>query len=318
MPLIKITDEEFLQLWREHGSARKIAKITGMDERNIYRRRDRLEEKIDAPLYNIKERAVVREHPARKLLGIENGCVIVFSDAHFWPGNRSTAFDGLLHLIKELQPKAVICNGDAFDAATISRHPRIGFTHSPSLVEELKSCKTQLGEVEEAAKAARHNVKLVWPLGNHDARFETFLAANAPQYEQVQGFSLRDHFPDWEPCWSCWPTETLVVKHRWKGGAHATYNNTLGSGVSMVTGHLHQLKWTPYTDYNGVRYGVDSGTLAEVEGPQFYNYTEDAPLNWGSGFAVLTLFKGQLLQPELARKWDNEHIEFRGQIIKVR
>jgi len=30
------------------------------------------------------------------------------------------------------------------------------------------------------------------------------------------------------------------------------------------------------------------------------------------------LFKGQLLQPELARKWDSDHIEFRGKIIRVR
>ncbi len=56
-----------------------------------------------------------------------------------------------------------------------------------------------------------------------DARFENRLAANAPKYEQVKGFSLKDHFPSWYPCWSCWPTENVVVKHRWKGGVHATH-----------------------------------------------------------------------------------------------
>lgn len=85
----------------------------------------------------------------------------------------------------------------------------------------------------------------------------------------------------------------------------------------MVTGHLHQLKVTPYTDYNGRRYGVDTGTLADLFGPQFVDYTEANPVNWHSGFAVLTFKNGQLLQPELVQKWDEGTIEFRGQLIEV-
>jgi hypothetical protein len=102
-------------------------------------------------------------------------------------------------------------------------------------------------------------------LGNHDARFENRLAANAPQYEQVHGFSLKDHFPAWRPCWAVWNGST-VIKHRYKGGVHATHNNTVNSGVNIVTGHLHSLKVTPFDDYNGTRYGVDTGTLADPQG----------------------------------------------------
>ena len=174
-----------------------------------------------------------------------------------------------------------------------------------------------MGAIEETAKAARHNVKLVWPLGNHDARYETRLAANAPQYAGTKFFSLKDWFPAWTPCWSCWPTEDVVIKHRWKGGIHATHNNTSMSGKTMVTGHLHSLKVTPFSDYNGTRYGVDTGTLAETDGPQFVQYLEDSPTNWRSGFAVLTFHDGKLLWPELAHKFDDDHIEFRGKVIKV-
>ena len=71
-------------------------------------------------------------------------------------------------------------------------------------------------------------------------------------------------------------------------------------------------------NYNGRRFGVDTGCLAEIDGPQFYNYTEDSPTNWASGFAVLTFHNGKLLYPELVHKFDKDHIEFRGQIIKVR
>jgi len=74
--------------------------------------------------------------------------------------------------------------------------------------------------------------------------------------------------------------------------------NTLKSGRSIVTGHLHQLKVTPWTDYNGRRYGVDTGTLAEPGGDQFA-YCEENPVNWCSGFCVLTFKNGMLLPPEL-------------------
>jgi hypothetical protein len=158
----------------------------------------------------------------------------------------------------------------------------------------------------------------VWTLGNHDSRYENRLAANAPQYEFVKGFSLKDHFPAWHSCWSCWPTEQVVVKHRWKGGIHATHNNAVQSGVSICTGHLHSLKVTPFADYNGNRFGVDTGTLAETNGPQFINYLEDSPTNWRSGFAILTFHNGRLLWPELVYSWGAENkIEFRGKVYDV-
>jgi hypothetical protein len=80
---------------------------------------------------------------------------------------------------------------------------------------------------------------------------------------------------------------------------------------------LHSLKVTPFSDYNGVRFGVDTGTLAEIDGPQFTDYMEDNPANWRSGFAVLTIHKGRLLWPELVHRYAHDKIEFRGQVIDV-
>jgi hypothetical protein len=166
--------------------------------------------------------------------------------------------------------------------------------------------------VEEASADA----KLIWPLGNHDARFENRLAANSPQYEHVKGFSLQDHFPKWHPCWSVWNCDT-VIKHRWKGGLHATHNNTVNAGVNIVTSHLHSLKVTPFDDYNGTRYGVDTGTLAEPSGPQFRNYLEESPTNWRSGFVVLTFHDGRLLWPEVVKVCGPDLVEWRGEVFDV-
>jgi hypothetical protein len=172
-------------------------------------------------------------------------------------------------------------------------------------------------EIEEACHKARHHTQLIWPLGNHDTRFESRLSAFVPEFEGVQGLTLKDHFPKWHPCWSCWPTNDVVVKHRYKNGVHAAHLNTVNAGVSVVTGHLHSLKVTPFADLRGNRFGVDTGTLAEVDGPQFLDYLEMNPTNWRSGFAVLTFKDSKLLWPELVHKWDENLIEFRGQIIDV-
>lgn len=318
------TDKEFIELWASLKSGAKVAKVLNLSERNVMQRRRRIELKHGVQLGVKDHRArrydhlqTAHQHPAKKDLGILNGTVIAFSDAHFWPGIRTTAYCGLLWAIEELKPQAVINNGDAFDGASISRFPRIGWDQTPSIIEELKACDAALGEIEETAKKARHNVRLVWTLGNHDARFENRLAANAPQYEHVKGFSLKDHFPAWEPCWAVWNTDGTVIKHRMRGGVHATHMNTVNAGVNIVTGHLHSLKVTPFDDYNGTRYGVDTGTLAEPSGPQFSNYLEEGPTNWRSGFVVLTFVDGHLLFPEIVKVHAPGQIQFRGRVIDV-
>jgi hypothetical protein len=312
------SDEEFITLFELYKSPTLMSQDTGMSARGIMARRNALEGRYGVNISTVPVQERIDPKPPRLDLGIQNGSVIIFSDAHFWPGIRTTAYDGLIWAIKNIDNlKAVINDGDAFDGASISRFPRIGWDKTPTLVEELKACEIALGEVEDEAKKVNKNVKLMWPLGNHDARFENRLAANAPQYEHIKGFSLKDHFPAWHPCWSVWLNESVIVKHRYKGGIHATHNNTVTAGVSIVTGHLHSLKVTPYDDYTGTRYGVDTGTLAEPTGPQFENYLEHSPTNWRSGFAILTFHKGVLLWPEVVKVYDKDHIEFRGQVIKV-
>lgn len=70
-------------------------------------------------------------------------------------------------------------------------------------------------------------------------------------------------------------------------------------------------------DYNGTRWGVDTGTLADVNGPQFDDYTEDNPKSWRSGFVILTWHHGRLMWPEIVRVWADNLIEYRGQIVDV-
>lgn len=266
----------------------------------------------------VRMAAIKPAFPHRQYVGIENGVALVFSDAHYWPGPASTAHRGLVKLAREFgrEVKVLVANGDMVDGSQISRHPPIGWERRPSLIDEIEATQERLGEIADAAPKA----KRVWDLGNHDARFETRLATVAPEYARIHGVHLRDHFPDWTPAWSTWLNDGpggVVVKHRFKGGVHATHNNTLWAGKSIVTGHLHSGKVTPFTDYNGTRYGVDTGTLADPEGEQFVDYTEDGPKNWTSSFGVLTFWRGRLLPPELAVVIAPGLLTFRGKVLKV-
>jgi len=311
---MKITDEEFLRLWDEHKSPVKVAKATGLSERRVHTRRRAIENKLNVSL---KSGKAVHIQKARYEAGLTDGIAIIFSDAHFWPGIRTTAFKGLLWAINELKPHIVVANGDIFDGSSISRHARINWSAVPNVKQELQACQEALKEIEDACEKARHHTQLIWPLGNHDSRFESRLSEAASQFEGVVGMALKDHFPKWHPCWSCWLSDSVVVKHRYKNGVHATHTNTLNSGVTTITGHLHSLKVTPFGDYNGTRWGVDTGTLAEIDGPQFIDYLEDGPVNWRSGFAVITMKDGKPLWPELVSKHAEGIINFRGQLIDV-
>lgn len=253
-------------------------------------------------------------HAVRLKETLKNGVALVFGDCHYWPGPASTAHRGLLYMIEQLKPKGLICQGDVVDLAAISRHPPIGWEKHPTVKEELDCANERMNEIRAEAP---DKCFCVWNMGNHDSRFESRLAQVAPEYAFVQGIHLHDHFTGWDRAWSTWINDDVVVKHRWKGGDNAAFNNTIRSGKTTVTGHLHSGQVRPYTDYNGTRFGVDTGCIADIYGPQFH-YVEDNPRNWVSSFAVLTFRNGVLLWPELCTVFDKKHIQFRGELIRVR
>lgn len=336
-----LPEREFIEVFEAHG-AQGVHELTGADLTNIYRRRRLLENKLKRTITPPAPKAHLpqaEQYPHRIEMRIKDGVVLIGSDAHYWPGPATTAHRAFVRTIKELKPVCVVMNGDALDGSTISRHPPIGWEKRPSLVAEIEAVQDRLEEIEAAVdrRKARPPVddeilprykplrnkqqtpRLIWPLGNHDMRYGTRLATVAPEYAKVHGTRLKDHFSTWEPCWSLFINDDVVVKHRYKGGIHATHNNTMWAGRTMVTGHLHALKVTPLDDYNGTRFGVDTGTLADPRGQQFTDYTEDGPLNWRSGFAVLTFKNWQLLWPELVHVMDEAKglVQFRGEVFRV-
>jgi predicted phosphodiesterase len=313
------SEAEFIALWNEHRSTAKVAKVLNVSERSVNQRRLTIEKNkgiilsspdTRSPTFNI----TIPSNGVRINVDVDDGVIIVGSDAHYWPGIVSTAHRAFVKIIKKIKPQMVIMNGDAFDGAKISRHPVSGFEAKPSVKQELEAVQERLNEIEKASG----NAKLHWTWGNHDLRFGARIATAVPEYEGVTGFALTDHFPRWKFSTSVMVNHHTQIKHRLYNGIHAVYNAALKSGISVVTGHLHSLKVTPWTDLTGTRYGVDTGSLADVWGEQF-SYTEDSTRNHRSGFVVLTFYNGKLMPPELCEVISEEDglVYFRGEVISV-
>jgi hypothetical protein len=310
------SDADFIALIEAHGGS-GTARRLGINVRTIFARKKHLEKtlgrQILTPVSAPDHVPRPEPYPHRAKLSITAGVVLVASDAHFWPGPPSLMHRALVKFCKVMKPIAVVFNGDVIDAPQISRYPPHGWSKPPDLSDELEAAQERLHEIEIAAFKAQK----IWCQGNHDERFDKRLATVAAEYKNISGTRLQDHFPNWRMVLSCWINDDVVIKHRFKGGTHATHNNTLWAGKTIFTGHLHSAKITPFDDYNGrTRYGGDLGCIAETDAKAFTDYTEENPKNWRSAFGVLTFKESRLLQPELVLKFDDDRVQFRGEIIE--
>jgi hypothetical protein len=313
LALKRISDDEIITAMKRFGSTKLAAEHVGMSVRALAGRKAKIQSTlgISLPTYNapqtvykvttIPENRRVIEHK------VHTGMVFIASDCHYWPGEETVAHKAFVKLITEFKPQTLILNGDVFDGARISRFPALMGAEPPTPKKEIEACQDRLHEIANASK----NATKLWTYGNHDVRLFNYIAAHAPDLSEFS--NLWDYFPGWHTGWRVDINDSLIVKHRWHNGIHSTWNNALKSGRSIVTGHLHQLKITPFSDYDGRRWGVDSGTLAEPYGDQF-TYTEMNPVNWCSGFCVLTFKDGMMLPPELCEVINGDAY-FRGQKV---
>lgn len=313
----RLTEADFVENFESIGP-HEMARRFGISPQAIFRRRVKLEKKLNrkivAPNDPVRNHIFVQSPDERIHLEVKNGVVLVGSDGHHWPGDDTPAFRAFIKFAREERPIAIIYNGDAFDGGEISRFPPSRLGRRPTVKEELEACQEALGKIEKAKPV---KARLLFTRGNHDERFEKRLLSNAKEFVGVPGFALVDHFPHWEHCISVWINKSVVVKHiPGKGGIHSTHNNTLWAGLSTVCGHQHGANVRGFDDYRGTRWGVDNGCLADPYATQFA-YANDNPRNQRSGFCVLTFVDGHLLQPELVLAWDENTVQFRGELIRV-
>lgn len=305
----KCSDEEFAAIWKRcRHSPAAVSKFLNCNLRSIYRRRSALEKRgiylgtvrADDKPPNSEWSYQGHAYAPRVNETIKDGWLIVFSDAHYWPGQAPVAHEALLKIAAELKPKLVIANGDVFDGANISRHEPMGWQRLPTVMEELDVVKKRLGEIERATPKS----KFLMTVGNHDSRFDRRLATETSQFEEVPGMRLSDHI-SWPMSYTVLINEGIdpvFVLHNIKGGIHAPYNNIKAAGCSVITGHLHSQKAQPYSTLLHDWEGIDAGCLADKDHPAF-SYAMDRPKDWRSGF--------------VAMKFDREGRRYPGEFCRV-
>jgi hypothetical protein len=316
----RITDDEFIRFWRSSGGSPTIvSRKTGLSESNVYSRRRGLVKKgvvlktqpltkNSSGLYGWA--GSEKQYPLERNITLENGRILCISDAHYWPGIVTTAHVAAVEWAKQEQPEMIAVMGDMFDGATVSRHPPLGWEKLPRVIDELDACRQRISEFEFASP---YSMK-VWHIGNHDARFDRCLVGNASQYEGLEGFSICDYFKAWEFTYLSNINNQLGLRHRpVNGGVHSAYNSAMKYGMSYAHGHLHQLKVSPVDNATGRLWGVDCGHLADPKGPQFA-YREGLSIGACSGFAVITLYRGIVVDAEICTV-NQFGAFFRGEMI---
>lgn len=275
------------------GNKTEAAKLLGIPENTF---RSRIARALEEYPHGLPAMSGTRI-PQRVRTTIRDGIAMAFTDAHFWPGYRSVAHQAFLKLAPQLKPVAVFDVGDSLDGASISRHPSMGNDDLPTPREELFAVLEQRGEIMEACPGARR----YWMPGNHCLRWDGYLATHAEKMKDLPGTTLAENLPGWTLAYGVevnWHTDPLLALHNWKGGVHASHNNTVAAGVHTLSGHDHAQTVARYTNERGTWYGINPGMFADPGGPQF-RYTLGRPKNWRSGLAVLTFKDGHLLPPEL-------------------
>jgi len=308
---LKFTDTELLNIMATTDNQSEAARRLGVTRAAVSLRLKQLREVGPSP------HAAHLAHPQRIDVDVQDGIVIVGSDAHIWPGSLTTAFRALILFSSKLEPELLCLNGDVYDGAKVSRFPSIGWEHKPTPMQEIEACQEALTHLQAKRK--------IWTLGNHDWRFESYIAKHAEQLIGLHGVHLKDYFPAWENAWRLRingkTAHEVNIKHRSSGGSPLARG--VKAGTSLVTGHLHSMNATRFTNYSGDHFSVDTGTLAripgEIEVPQFTPYVEDNPVDWAAGFAVLTFHAGRLLWPEFVHVIDELAgiVSFRGEVFHV-
>ena len=319
----KVSDKVLTDTMRALKSPFKVAKELGISERWMHKRLTRIEQET-GEVFQIEGKTFHKRgqyQPEYDLLELKvvDSVMVMYSDAHFWPGIDSCANRALLKLLPEIRPNWVWDLGDSLDGASISRHPPTGWTDMPKLAVELEAMLMAKRKIKAVAKGASHAMIH----SNHAARFDKYFAMNASEAKGVRGTRLRDHVE--EPIYLrvIINGHTLLI-HGMRYGIHAQYNNVQMAHISTISGHLHAQQVRPRTTLSKVNggtntiYGVDVGTLASVDGPQF-DYRLGTPSDWRSGFAVITFKDGILMPPEFCTvvDEDKELVFFRGKVVTL-
>jgi len=294
MPTRPMDDQVLIETYKTllatNHNYKEAANLLKISAPNVHNRMKKFDERFPKGLPEGAEVASQWTYPRVKKINAPSTKWIIGSDLHVWSGDPPSIFKAFITVAKKLKVDGIILNGDIIDGARISRHGLPLRSKSPKIATEIETAKRWL-------KMLPNTKYKCWTMGNHDIRLDNYIAANASELDNYI-ISLQEHFEDWDMSYAFEINENTEVRHRYRSGIHAAWNNALHSGINILTGHTHQLSVTAQRDRRGSRYGIETGMLTDPNGPQF-EYTEGAPNRAQQGFVVISFDEtGQMFPPE--------------------
>jgi len=293
-PLSKELMLETIRQWNAAGSISSAARLAQIPRTTFQNRFHQAEQQFPDLIKTPKKHDGTFQpwtYPNTIIPETEIKTVLIGGDAHIWNKEPSLMWQAFCKVAKSVKPDAIVLNGDILDGAKVSRHSRHLGSRAPKIGDEIDAAREWLRMLPKVQTR-------IWTMGNHDQRVDNYLANQAPELEDYAG-RLSDRFPDWQFCYST-AINGVEIRHRFRGGIHAGWNNALHGGITIVTSHTHQLQVTAVRNRNGSHYGIECGMLGDPQSAAF-EYTEGAPSRVCAGFVLLSFDDdGNVLPPECA------------------
>lgn len=272
------TDSGSMTFYRQQ--AEEITGIRLLPHNNKYNKVTRTERENLPPLTNHVD---ITDHPY---------CMLVFSDAHF-EGHETPSYKIMLKVLKDLmkdrQLKCVVANGDILDLSILSHFAKFHTEIRPkerTVQQEILDTQAQLSKIQKLINSAKYPIKQLATFGNHETRLSKACMSWGRAFEDFEGFKIQNLFPDWEWAMSHLVDDTVLIKHRMRGGIHTAYQNSMRAGIHIITGHTHQLNARTFNTYTTSSMSIQTGHLSQ----SYHPYLEDTIANdWNNGFAVITV-----------------------------
>ncbi|MGI9572272.1 MAG: hypothetical protein ACR2L5_02995 [Candidatus Actinomarinaceae bacterium] len=290
-----------------------LGKATDSGTMSFYRKQAEEVTGIQLPPHNNKHNQVTRIErqnlpPLTSHISISSDVpytMLVFSDAHF-EGHETASYLIMLKVLKDLvktrQLKCVVANGDIMDLSILSTFAKYHTEIRPqerTVQKEIWDSQAQLSKIQKIINTAKYPIKQLATFGNHETRLSKVAMTWGRAFEDLEAFKIQNLFPDWDWAMSHLVDDSVIIKHRMRGGIHTAYQNAMRSGLNIITGHTHQLNMRTFNTYSNTSMSIQTGHLSET----YHPYQEDNIANdWNNGFVVITIDPiEKTIHPELVQ-----------------
>lgn len=199
---------------------------------------------------------------------VEKG--IVINDIHI-PFQDKKAVYVTLKFIEDFQPDCIFLNGDIMDCWDISKFTKPLHIQT-RMTEEILETEYFLNRLRQICPKS----KIIYIFGNHEYRFECYIANNAKELYGLKGLSLEEQLDlkgkkievvNSHQKENFYRYGKLLIGHFDKCNKHAgfTAKNLLeDKGVSLIQSHTHRMGSSFKRDFDSLKGAWENGCLCDL------------------------------------------------------